>query len=61
MEADTSDPFELIPMVFSAAKEFDRQAAHVIPPFKEFKCAATHEGDFALWAWSIGRGKIPGI
>jgi hypothetical protein len=48
MEADTSDPFELIPMVFSAAKEFDCEAAHAVPPFEEFEHAVIHGGDFAL-------------
>ena len=48
-------------MVFSPAKEFDREASHAVPPFEDFKHAVTDGGDFALWASSVGNGKIPGI
>jgi len=61
MDSDSNDPFELIPMVFSAAKDFDREAEHAVPPYEEFERAATHGSDFALWAWSVGKGKIPSI
>jgi len=61
MESDSTDPFELIPLIFSAAIDFDREAAHAVPPFEEFERAVTHGGDFALWAWSVGKGKIPSI
>ena len=61
MDSDIFDPFELIPMTFAAAKEFDREASHAIPPFEEHERATTHGSDFALWAWSVGKGKIPGI
>ena len=60
-EADTSDPFELIPLVLSAAKDFDCKAANAIPPFEKDKWAVFHGGGFALWAWSFGKGKIPAI
>lgn len=61
MESDSTDPFELIPMVFSAAKDFDREAGNTVPPFDEFERAVIHGSDFALWAWSVGKGKIPSI
>ena len=48
MDADTSDPFELIPIVLSATKDFDRGAAQAVPPFEEDKQSVIHGGDFAL-------------
>ena len=61
MDSDISDPFELIPMTFVAAKEFDHEAAHATPPFEEHEHATTHGSDFALCASSVGKVKIPGI
>jgi hypothetical protein len=61
MDSGTFDPFKLIPKTFTAAKEFDREAANASPPFDEHERAITYGSDFALWAWSIGKGKIPSI
>jgi len=48
-------------MTLAAAKEFDHEAARAIPPFDEHERATSHGNDFALWAWGVGKGKVPGI
>lgn len=53
MNADTLDPFELIPIVIAAAKTYDE--AHNTTDADR---AAVHADDFCSWAWGAGVGRI---
>ena len=53
MNVETRDPFELIPIVLAAAKEYDE--AHNTADADR---AAVHADDFCSWAWGAGVGRI---
>ena len=55
MSAGTSEASKLIPAVNAAAFEFD--AEHAENP-EYITDAATHAGDFILWAWGVKEGRV---
>eukprot|EP00957_Ditylum_brightwellii_P101694 7749988-Ditylum_brightwellii.AAC.1 len=50
INAESNDPFEIIPMVFLIAKDFDDKNGS--------GDATQHSEDFALWAWGVRHGKV---
>eukprot|EP00957_Ditylum_brightwellii_P129856 9905099-Ditylum_brightwellii.AAC.1 len=50
LEADSKGPWELIPVVFAAAKEYDNT--------HEDENAAAYTEAFALWAWGVRKIKV---
>ena len=44
MEADTTNPVELIPIVLSAVKDFDHEAMNAVPPFEGDEHVLMHGG-----------------
>ncbi len=55
MDAGTSEPFKLIPMVTAAAFEFNATHGNN----KGYTTtAADHAGDFILWARGVGAGRV---
>jgi hypothetical protein len=55
LNGDTQDPFELIPIVLTAAKEYDN-AHHTVGGGR----AIVHADDFCFcsWAWGAGVGRV---
>ncbi len=53
MNADTQDPFELIPIVLIAAKEYD-EAHNTVGGGR----AIVHADGFCSWAWGAGVGRV---
>ena len=55
MIADTQSPFELIPIVLTAARAYDD--AH--PEVANKNKAIVHADDFCSWAWGVQIGRVP--
>lgn len=54
LNADTLSPFELIPIVLTAARAYDD--AH--PDLADENKAIVHADDFCSWAWGAGVGRV---
>lgn len=54
LDADTTDPYELILVANSAAAAFNTLHEND----DEFEDATSHAEDFSLWAWGVAAGRI---
>ena len=55
LSANTSDPFDLIRLAILAATAFDTEHQD---DNSYVTTATTHVGDFIIWAWGVGAGRV---
>ncbi len=57
INADSNDPFEIIPIAIAVAQAYDD--AH--PELPDENKAIVHADDFCSWAWGVGMNRVPEV